>query len=578
MLWGWTIPGNAKDGAETHVVARDVAWLGGWLDLEYRRTGERWELQYAARSLRAERLPGLLRPSAAGAAELAGLLWMRGWAAGEGSRVLRFAGTGSGDLLRFALPAADGAAGGWNGEGIGLDLEVEGRREADGGYRLSSRMALPVGRVWRAAGTALNLHHTPLRFEGEWAWQGRRLQLTEGRLEQRGVLRLRGGAQWDEGSGLRPDSFHAEAECIVLDRVYALYLAPFLRDGGLRQASLQGECQGSLEMRHGRLEVARIHLRKVDVADPLKKFRLRRGTVDVQWDRSGGRRRSVVHWAGGRAYHLPFGPGRLVLESGPEGLQLERPVDVPVLGGSLHLQELALRGLSRLEPALRLRGRLRGAALSSLGPLPGTGPLQGSLDGEVRSLVYDRQGLRLEAAARARLFGGTLHADSLHFADGPGQVPRLQLDLRFDGLDLAALTETLDFGRIEGGLTGRLQGLVLEDWLPVAFDLWMESDPQSRLRRRISQRALNILNEVSGVRLALPGRLLIGMFEAFDYERLGFGCRLEDGLCVLRGIEPAAKGYYLVRGRGVPRIDVLVYNQRIDWHRLWLRLRRAMAP
>ena len=42
----------------------------------------------------------------------------------------------------------------------------------------------------------------------------------------------------------------------------------------------------------------------------------------------------------------------------------------------------------------------------------------------------------------------------------------------------------------------------------------------------------------------------------------------------MMGVEAAENGYYLIKGGGLPRIDVIGYNSRLDWGVLMQRLSR----
>jgi hypothetical protein len=65
-------------------------------------------------------------------------------------------------------------------------------------------------------------------------------------------------------------------------------------------------------------------------------------------------------------------------------------------------------------------------------------------------------------------------------------------------------------------------------------------------------------------------RSFLRFFEDFPYDRLGIRCRLANGVCDMGGVAPAQPdGYYLVKGRLVPpRLDVIGYADRVDWHTL----------
>jgi hypothetical protein len=57
-------------------------------------------------------------------------------------------------------------------------------------------------------------------------------------------------------------------------------------------------------------------------------------------------------------------------------------------------------------------------------------------------------------------------------------------------------------------------------------------------------------------------------FDQFNYDRLGISCRLKNDVCLMSGVEQHGQGYYLVKGSGVPRIDVIADARRVDWPRV----------
>ena len=75
-----------------------------------------------------------------------------------------------------------------------------------------------------------------------------------------------------------------------------------------------------------------------------------------------------------------------------------------------------------------------------------------------------------------QLFGGEVRIADLALERPFGVAPSLAANLRFDGIDLAPLTGAFGFGEITGRLNGRLLGLRLVDWTPVAFDARLLSD------------------------------------------------------------------------------------------------------
>ncbi len=67
-------------------------------------------------------------------------------------------------------------------------------------------------------------------------------------------------------------------------------------------------------------------------------------------------------------------------------------------------------------------------------------------------------------------------------------------------------------------------------------------------------------------------RSFLRVFDDFSYDRLGLSCRLENGVCEMGGVAPAKNGYYIVKGGGLPRIDVIGYQRRVNWPVLVKRL------
>ena len=134
------------------------------------------------------------------------------------------------------------------------------------------------------------------------------------------------------------------------------------------------------------------------------------------------------------------------------------------------------------------------------------------------------------------------------------------------------MTGAFSFGRITGRLSGRVDGLRLFNWSPVAFDARLYTPPDDRSKHRISQRAVENIGSIGGGGAGVTAALSSGFlrfFDDFNYDRLGLSCRLENDVCAMDGVAPAPNGgYYLVKGKGLPRIDVIGSSRRVDWPRL----------
>jgi hypothetical protein len=180
--------------------------------------------------------------------------------------------------------------------------------------------------------------------------------------------------------------------------------------------------------------------------------------------------------------------------------------------------------------------------------------------------------LRVRGAVLIRAFSGTVTATRLSLERPLGPAPLLRADVLLKDLDLHELTQTFSFGNIEGRVGGEIRDLELIDWSPTRFDAYLGTPEGFSGRRRISQTAVNELAAVGGGPAAGLSKGMLGIFEQFPYRRLGIGCKLERGVCTMRGVAPAKRGYYLVEGRGLPRIDVIGFADQVDWEVLVARL------
>jgi hypothetical protein len=86
----------------------------------------------------------------------------------------------------------------------------------------------------------------------------------------------------------------------------------------------------------------------------------------------------------------------------------------------------------------------------------------------------------------------------------------------------------------------------------------------------------NLTELGSGVPAGLSSTVL-RLFEEFSYQRIELSVALDGNAAELDGIARPDGGYYLVRGAGLPRIDVIGRNRRVAWKDLVERLQRIQV-
>ena len=112
------------------------------------------------------------------------------------------------------------------------------------------------------------------------------------------------------------------------------------------------------------------------------------------------------------------------------------------------------------------------------------------------------------------------------------------------------------------------------NWQPVAMDMHFYTPKDDKTPHRISQRAVENLASVGGGgAAAILSTGFLQFFEVFAYDQIGLRCVLQDAACAMSGAGPAkagpqGRGYYIVKGRGIPRIDVVGFRNTVSWPRL----------
>lgn len=281
-----------------------------------------------------------------------------------------------------------------------------------------------------------------------------------------------------------------------------------------------------------------------------------------------------LRWQGAKAYDIPVGEARVEALLGGDDIELSGPLAIPTMGGALRINRFAIGNFGRSDATGLLDAELEPIQLGLLTGAFGWPAFSGSLSGRLPLLQYDGEVVTVGGTLTARAFGGDIEFANLRLEQPFGLVPRLYGDLRMRRLDLAQVTDTFSFGLIQGELSGDVAGLEMVNWRPVAMDLHLYTPPESRAKRRISQRAVEDLASVGGggAAAALSSGFM-SFFDVFAYKRIGLRCVLENGVCQMSGAGSAGdsgfgEGYYIVRGSGLPHIDVVGYRREVDWSQL----------
>lgn len=420
-------------------------------------------------------------------------------------------------------------------------------------------------------------NRAPIVVSARGAHTGERLRIDVLRLRHPGVADAHGALTLNLGKTTTLEALRIDLDEAALPTLYRQYLQPLLANTALADLNLTGTAKGAVEIAQGAIKSVAIAIDNADLRDNAGKFSIQDLHGRLVWGAGVRPQSSRLRWRAANLYRLAIGGGDLALESAQGGLRLAQAARIPLLDGALLVERMEGLKLTAPDWEWRFDGRLQAISMEALSQALDWPKMTGTLAGVIPGVRLTGTRLEMGGALLIKVFDGDVTVANLRMDDPLGVLPRLAADIDLFNLDLLALTRTFDIGRIEGKLNGEIRDLQLEDWRPAAFDARFYTPEGDTSRRRISQRAVENISALGGGVSGALSRGFLGIFKDFRYSRLGIRCRLRNSVCEMGGVEPVPedRGYYLVQGGGLPRIDVIGYNRWVDWEELLARIQAA---
>jgi hypothetical protein len=446
------------------------------------------------------------------------------------------------------------------------------------GFEIKSHLAFTAGQAYRDP-VFVDLARVPASIEwtGDWDSAAKRLNVSRFAVDQPGVLAATGTASLALAAAPLVSALHVRLEQGLFPGLYATYLQPFLVNGDLKDLATKGSLTGSAEILDGSPTSLDLHLTAVDADDTAGHMAVHGLGGNVSWRNDpASQQPSHVEWQDGQAYGFSGGKAAIDFALGGRNFRMLKPTRLPVFDGGVAVAAFELGDIGLPEMSVLFDATIEPISMRRICQALGWPEFSGTLAGRVPRLTFKNKILSFDGDLDARVFDGRVTVSKLRLEDPLGVWPRLSGEIEVDNLDLQAVTGTFSFGEITGRLSGYVHGLELFAWQPTAFDAVLATPPNDRSEHRISQRAISNISAIGGggsTRALSSG--VLKFFENFRYERLGLACKLADEVCLMRGIGPARNGYYIVRGRGLPRIDVVGNAGRIIWPQLVANLKAA---
>ena len=422
----------------------------------------------------------------------------------------------------------------------------------------------------------LEIKDKPVKMTIDLAWQAQQLKVHRFTYTHTDVITLKGSSELilDEKWAIK--TLTLQTDKTLLKPIYTYYLQAVLdEESPFNQLEIKGAIEAAVnwdkEKRH---VVAR--LQDIEIEDQQKRFGLKGLYGKIQWHNNKATFPSHLHWKGAYlASSIQLGASQLRASLTDHRIRLLAPWYQPILDGGLRIEHFYLEH-KKNELSGQLRGRLYPISLTALSTALEGPPLSGQISGKIPWVTYRNNQLKMGGELRMRIFDGDIVVHTLNLDNPLGDIPMLKTDIEVTKLNLQTLTKVTEFGEIQGQLSGYVHDLKMINWQPVSFDAHFATPEEDTMPHKISHQALKNLSQLGGnAAVHALSHGVLSFFENFSYQRIGWGCRLQKGVCEMSGAGSAPNGYYIVKGGGLPRIDMIGYNQSVDWNVLVTRLKRV---
>jgi hypothetical protein len=427
----------------------------------------------------------------------------------------------------------------------------------------------------------LDFDQNPLELKVRGNASAKQVQILSFESQQQNLANVSGTAQLH----LAPFSVveaQLDARDVRFPAAYTSYLQLILATTPFNQLTTTGSAELLLQLRNDQPRQLDLKVQDLVLSDPSRKLHVDGVNSELHWTQglTGPPRPSWLAWESSQGWDIIGARTRLDFIAQDRDLRLLKPARLPFFDGALLINQMAIEHVGADDMTGLFDAVVEPISVGPIAKALGWPEFAGQLAGRIPGLTYKDKVLTLQGNLDANVFDGRVVASNLRVRDPLGAWPRLYADVTARNLDLELVTRTFEFGTITGRLDVDLAGLETFNWSPVSFDLLLATPKTDRSKHRISQRAVQNLSDIGGGGGGVAAALQSGALKFFDdfrYDRIGLACRLRNDICQMSGAGDAKSGFYIVKGAGLPRIDIIGNNRRVDWPRLMTQVSDALS-
>ena len=550
----------------------DLQLAGGALSIDAEEQGKQWQIQINAKAVDGALIQKLFQPANFELKD--GRIDFKLNASGSHKLIEDF--TLITELNGLTVQTRDGR---FATEGLILNTKLEAQNNK-GLWQWQSHSSFKGGAIYMEP-LYLETGGQPvvLDAQGNWNNVNKRTEIKSAHYQHAKALGLSGSAIVHYDKSIKFEKADLSLRSDDLQKLSVIYLKSFFEQTALQGVTLEGTVNADLSIVQNALTSLTATVNKLGVKDVAGHIKVDSGVGTINWSYDENfNRSSTFAWQQLQLYNLPIGPSRLSFLSRASSFKLLEKTHLPFLGGVIAINQFGWQAKMQQEPEVYFAGSLNNVSLEQWSKALNWTPLSGTITGNIPWVEYSNKTLKLGGEINIKVFDGDIRITKLASSGLFTDSPKFSSELEINNLDLDQLTGKFQFGGITGKLSGFVRQLTMENWQPVTFYAWLGTPDDDNSRHRISQKAVkNIASIGGGGASDVLSRSFLSFFETFGYDKIGLGCYLHDGVCQLMGVEATPQGYAIVTGGGLPRIDVIGYNPRLDWNVLMERLKRISS-
>lgn len=475
--------------------------------------------------------------------------------------------------LSFAELAFGDASGLHAGEKLAGTIKL-GATQQDQDWRWQAELAWQSGELfWQPLYLSGGQNGTH-QFRATGEFDGETVQVTDALLSVPEVGQMQFAGAWSLGKKSLLNAT-LRGEHVGLEKLFTLYTLPYLEKSVLADSTVTGFADVAWEYRDGMTRLFQLDLHDAGIVGHKKRFQLKGLNTLARWQPDAPST-AKLWFDSGEVAGVPL--GAVAWEMQMRGLQFNvAEARLPILDGALSMNNLELH---RENDAWHWQfgGMLYPISMEKLSAIAGLPKMLGTLGGVIPQVRYAKDRITVDGELVFRVFNGSVVLSDLAFTSpfNPATA-RMVGNLNMRNLDLGLLTQTFSFGNIEGLIDVDVNHLVLQSWQPLHLEARVASSP-GNYRKKISQKAVQNISSLGGAGVAAAiQRSVVGIFENFGYNQIGWSCVLNNDVCNMGGIaNQPNSSYRIITGGGIPAINVIGYNHTVSWSELVSRLKRVI--